>query len=110
MYVVLYCAYLVFSLNLVFARIAADFPLFSLSAVGLYGLSFLMLGIFAVIWQQVLKRLPLTTAYANRATTIPYGILWSVTIFAEDITWNMVVGSIIIIAGAVTTSIGVRRG
>ena len=35
----------------------------------------LALVVYAVGWQQVIKHLPLTTAYANKAVTVVWGIL-----------------------------------
>ena len=100
-YALLYGSYLIYSLSLVSARFAADHPLISFTAMALYGFAFLLLGIFAVIWQQVLKQMPLTTAYANRAITIFYAMIWGALLFSEKVSWNMILGSIIIVCGVV---------
>ena len=100
-YINIYACYLIYSLCLVFAKLAAKHDLFSLNAFGLYGLAFMFLGIFALVWQQVLKRMPLTIAYANRAVTIIYGMIFSALIFSEEISWNMVLGAVVIICGVV---------
>ena len=57
------------------------------------------LGAYSILWQQVLKRMPLTTAFANKAVTIIWGMLWGVLIFRESITPAMIIGSVVIIAG-----------
>lgn len=43
--------------------------------------------------------MPLTTAFANKAVTIIWGMLWGVLIFRESITPAMIIGSVVIIAG-----------
>ena len=64
-------------------------------------MNILALGIYAIVWQQLLKHISLTTAFCNKAVTIIWGMLWGVLIFSETITWNMIVGAVIVIAGVV---------
>lgn len=54
---------------------AAQQPFLSAAFIVLYGLMLLALVTYAVGWQQVIKHLPLTTAYANKAVTVVWGIL-----------------------------------
>lgn len=71
----------------------------SFSFVLLYGLVLLNLFVYAIVWQQIIKKLPLVTAYANKAVTVIWGLIWGMLIFKETITiWN-IVGAIIIIFG-----------
>ena len=55
--------------------------------------------VYAVIWQQILRRMPLTVAYSNKPVTLVWGIIWGSLIFKEEISWNMVLGAAIIFAG-----------
>ena len=66
-----------------------------------YALVILNLGIYAIVWQQIIKHLPLNTAYANKAVTIAWGILWGVLFFHEQVKWNMLVGAAIVIVGVI---------
>ena len=75
--------------------------MFSPPAIFLYGSCFLVLGLYAVLWQQVLKRMPLTVAYPNRAVTVPLGMLWGALLFGEAVTLNMILGATVIICGVV---------
>jgi len=60
-----------------------------------------MLGTYAIVWQQILKRVDITLAYMFKATGIIYVLLYSVFMFGETITvWN-VIGASIIITGIV---------
>lgn len=48
------------------SKLAAQQPFLSAAFIVLYGLMLLALVTYAVGWQQVIKHLPLTTAYATR--------------------------------------------
>ena len=61
--------------------------------------------VYAIGWQQILKRLPLTVAFANKAITVVWGIIWGAVFFQEAITPPMIVGAIIVMAGIVLFSI-----
>ena len=65
------------------------------------GLAVLFLGIYALLWQQVLKKLPLTVAFTNKAICIAWGMLWGALILGDTITWYKIVGSVIVFAGVV---------
>ena len=45
--------------------------------------------------------LPLTTAYANKAVTVVWGILLGLAVFGEAVTPRRVIGAVIIICGIV---------
>ena len=54
---------------------------------------------YAVVWQQILKKMKLVTAYANKAITILWGLVWGVVFFDESITYTKLFGVVIIILG-----------
>lgn len=91
----------VYSLSGVCSKMASQNEFLSFRFIFWYGLVILNLGLYAIVWQQIIKHLPLTTAYANKAITIVWGILWGVIFFQEQIKWNMIVGAIIVIAGVI---------
>jgi multidrug transporter EmrE-like cation transporter len=64
-----------------------------------YGLLLCILFVYAIVWQQILKKVSLMVAYASKGVGIIYSILWGVTIFGEKITWNMIVGAILVLIG-----------
>jgi drug/metabolite transporter (DMT)-like permease len=64
-----------------------------------YGGSLLILAVYAVLWQQILKKFPLTTAYSNRPLATILGMLWGAIFFHENITINQVAGAVVIILG-----------
>ena len=66
-----------------------------------YGGVLACLGIYAIRWQFILKKFPLTVAFANKAVAVVWGILWGWLFFNEQITWQKAAGAAVIIAGIV---------
>lgn len=83
------------------SKLAARQPFLSTAFILLYGLMLAALVVYAVGWQQVIKHLPLTTAYANKAVTVVWGILLGLAVFGEAVTLRQVIGAAIIICGIV---------
>ena len=83
------------------SKLAAQQPFLSAAFIVLYGLMLLALVTYAVGWQQVIKHLPLTTAYANKAITVVWGILLGFLLFGESITLRQFIGAAVIIVGIV---------
>lgn len=69
-----------------------------------YGIIILLLGLYAIGWQQIIKRLPLTMAFSNKAVTIVWGIIWGMIFFSEKITVGKVAGAILVIIGVILFS------
>lgn len=91
----------VFSLSGIMSKLAAQFPFMSAEFVLCYGGMIVVLGVYAIGWQQVIKRIPLTTAYANRAVTVIWGIVWGALLFDEAVSWQKVLGAVVVLAGVV---------
>lgn len=62
------------------------------------GILFIMF-VYAIAWQQIIKRMPIVTAYANKAVLVIWGIIWGLVFFGEKITAPKIIGAVIIIAG-----------
>lgn len=89
----------VYSLGAIFSKLAGYQNFLSIYFILLYGLVLVDLFVYAIVWQQILKKLPLVTAYANKAITVIWGLLWGMLVFKETLTiWN-IVGAIVIIIG-----------
>lgn len=55
--------------------------------------------VYAIAWQQIIKRMPIVTAYANKAVLVIWGIIWGLIFFKEAITVTKIIGAVIIIGG-----------
>ncbi len=91
--------FVVYSMSTVISRKIGGAELFSREFLWGYFLIFLCLGIYALGWQQVLKRVSLSQAFANKAVTVIWGLFWGWTLFGENITWPRLAGAALIIAG-----------
>ena len=69
-----------------------------------YGGIILVLGIYAIGWQQIIKRMPISTAFSNKAITIIWGLLWGKLFFSEGITPGKIAGAVIVTIGVVIYS------
>lgn len=92
---------MIYSLSGICSKKAAEVPFLSLKFCLYYGIVILLLGFYAIGWQQIIKRLPLTTAFANKAVTVVWGIVWGAVFFHEKITLGKLLGAAIVIAGVV---------
>lgn len=99
--IVLHIELLLFSLGGICSKLAGQHKFLSFWFIFFYGLVILNLGIYAIVWQQIIKKLPLNTAYSNKAVTIAWGMLWGFLFFHETIKWNMILGAAIVIIGVI---------
>ena len=90
----------VYASSSVGSKLAAQ-PFLSVGFILLYGGMLAALVVYAFGWQQVIKHLPLTTAYANKAITVVWGILLGFLLFGESITLRQFIGAAVIIVGIV---------
>ena len=103
--IALHVLLLVYSLCGFFSKNAARQPFMSFEFCAFYAGMLAILVIYAIGWQQILKRLPLTVAFANKAVTVIWGIVWGAVFFQEPVTPLMIVGAAIVMAGIVLFSI-----
>ena len=90
-----------------FAAQAADQSLFRF--VLLYGMEIGVLGIYAILWQQMIKRFELSVAYANRAGALLWSLLWAILIFGEQLTVQKVAGALLVVAGTIIVNGGKEK-
>lgn len=95
---------MVYSTSGILSKLAAGVEFLSPEFCVLYGGVLCLLGLYAIGWQQILKRLPLTTAFSNKAVTIVWGIVWGALFFCESITLPKAIGAFLIITGVVLFS------
>ena len=98
-FLLLHSILLIYSLGQIASKTASSQVLFSLPFFFYMGLVFLALGVYAVLWQQVLKTMPITTAFSNKSVVIVWGMLWGALFFGEVITLFNIVGTLIIFGG-----------
>lgn len=92
---------MVYSMSGICSKLAAGESFLSARFCIYYAVIIVLLGVYAIGWQQVIKRIPLTTAFANKAVTVVWGIVWGWFFFGESITLGKLIGAGMVIAGVV---------
>ena len=89
----------IYTLSTVFAKFASGQEFLSFEFILFYGIEMVILGLYAIIWQQLIKKFDISVAYANKAM----GLLWSmaILIFNDTITIKNIIGVIIVIVGTI---------
>lgn len=91
-------AYVIYSFVSVAAKMAASQTAFFMVVVYVL-LEIALLGIYAILWQQILKRISLVVAMSCKGISLILTLAWSVMFFSEDITFYNVIGSLCILIG-----------
>ncbi len=92
---------IVYTFSGVFGKMATNGNEFMSALFILYVvLDVAVLGVYALLWQQALKKFDLHVAYANRSLVTIWSMVWAALIFQERITVYNVIGTALIIAGA----------
>ena len=74
---------IIFSITSVIAKFASEQAFLSPGFIFFYAAEVAVLGIYAILWQQIIKRFDISIAYANKATVLLWGAIWSRLIFRE---------------------------
>ena len=98
---ILQAVVIVYTLSSVVAKFATGKELFSFSFFLFYGLEIMILGIYAILWQQMIKRFDLSVAYANRAMAIVWSAVWAIVLFKDVLAIKQVVGIAFVVLGTV---------
>lgn len=100
----LQAAVLIYTLAGVMGKYASAQPFLSVGFVLFYGMEIAVLGLYALLWQQLIKRFDLSVAYANRAMALLWSMLWAVLLFHETVTWKNLLGAVIVAAGTLVVN------
>lgn len=92
---------MIYSMSGICSKMASQQQFLSAKFCFYYALIILLLGFYAIGWQQIIKRLPLTTAFANKAVTVVWGLVWGCVFFQENITFGKLAGAVLVIVGVV---------
>lgn len=103
-FLLLHTLLIIYSIGGIFSKKAALESFLGAEFSLYYLLLLLSLVIYALGWQQIIKVLPLSTAFANKAITVVWGLVWGKLIFDENITVGKLIGIGFIVAGIVLFS------
>ena len=101
MYFALIGVNFIYACTAIFTKSASQHQFLSLSyilwLVGAVG----VMGVYALLWQQVIKRMPIAEAYMFKGTSLVFVLLLSAFVFGEAITLSNIFGAVVIIVGIV---------
>ena len=99
-WIVLHLLFFLYSLVSVFSKLGSRTEAFSLLFFVYYGAVFLCLGLYAIGWQQILKKMSLSGAFSGKAVVI----LWGALLFGEAVTLRKIIGALVVMAGVILFS------
>ena len=67
------------------------------------------LGVYAFFWQKIIKVLPLSVAYANRAMSLLWSAVWAGIIFGEEITVKQWLAIALVVLGTLLVNLEGER-
>lgn len=100
-YILLHAIILLYSFGGVCSKAASAQEFLSFKFIFFYGMLIFILGIYSILWQQVLKKLPLNVAYSNKAVSIIWAAVWGVLIYHETISLKFVIGAAVVLVGVI---------
>lgn len=96
---------IVYSLSGLLSKKASEYSFLSFTFLIYYCGVILILGIYAIGWQQIIKNMSLSSAFSNKAVTVIWGLVWGLLFYNEQITIGKVIGALLVISGIVIYSI-----
>lgn len=105
LFIILQFGVLAYSLSNVCAKYASSYQILSWQFIAIYILDIIFLGIYAIIWQQIIKYLQLSIAYTSKAISLIGALIFGIIFFNETITINKIIGVIIVISGIIVVNL-----
>ena len=99
--IILQAIIVIYTLSTVAAKFASNQEFLSWQFIMFYVVEILILGIYAIAWQQIIKKFDISIAFANKAMSLLWSLVWAVIFFRENITINNVIGIVIVIIGTI---------
>lgn len=107
---ILHFILVIYSFSGVISKMTANVSFLSNKFIVLYLVLLGALGVYAIGWQQIIKMLPLTVAYANKSITVVWGMVWGMVFFQEKMTCGKVIGAAIVIIGVIINILNDNKG
>ena len=104
-YLLLHILFALYSSAEIFSKLASGENFMSIRFCLLYCCMIAVLGIYAIGWQQVIKHIPLSTAFANKAVTVIWGTVLGSVFFHESVTPGKIAGIGLIVVGIIVFSL-----
>ena len=98
-YIALVGTFFIYTTSGVFSKLASQRVFLSPGNIAFLACTVGVLSIYAVLWQQIIKRMDVSLAYMFKGTGVVFALLLAHYVFGEAITTTNMVGAAIIICG-----------
>jgi len=98
-YGLLLVSFFIYASTCVFTKGAATQVFLSWQYILLLGGAVLVMGIYAILWQQVIRIMLVSDAFMFKGTSLLWTMLFSYCLFGESISWKNIWGVLIVIIG-----------
>ena len=92
---------IIYTISSVMAKFASASNGEPMKFILFFGMEFVFLGIYALLWQQMIKKFELSVAYANRSMALLWSMIWAVIFFHDRITVKNIIGVILVMVGTI---------
>ena len=106
---VLQAVIVLYTFSSVAEKLASGQEPFSAPFLLFYLAELTILGVYALLWQQLIRKFELSVAYANRAMALLWSLLWAVVLFHDRVTVKNGIGAVLVIVGTVIVNGGENR-
>ena len=103
---VLQAVIVIYTLSSVMAKLASGQEPFSAPFLFFYLIELMILGVYALLLQQMIKKFELSVAYTNRAMALLWSMLWAVVLFHDRVTVKNIIGVALVIVGTLIVNGG----
>jgi len=97
-------ANLIYSCTSIFTKLSSLQEPLSIRYFLFMGCAVCVLAIYSILWQQIIKRMPVSEAYMYKGTVLIFVMAISAVLFGESITIPNVIGAVLIVGGIVLFS------
>lgn len=105
-FVLLHLCIMWYTCTSLLSKQASNYDFLSLEYIICYGAIIVVLGLYAILWQQIIKKFEPSVAYSNKSISLIWTMLFSSIIFNERVTLNNAIGAVVIIAGVILVAKG----
>jgi drug/metabolite transporter (DMT)-like permease len=104
-FLMLQSTFLLFSFSAILFKKATEYEIRSNEFILCVSLGLVVMVVYAVLWQQMLKKFSLTVAFSNKVVMYFWMLIWAVLFFREAVTiWN-IIGLCVISIGVIVVSL-----
>ena len=103
-FTLLHLTFLVYSIASIFMKKAALLGGINAGSFMLFFTGIMLFGCYSFLWQQDLKRFPLSVAMASKPICLLWSTLFGFIIFAETVSLRFFIGVVVIVAGIIIVS------